>query len=100
MTYRETIDFLFNVTPVFEKGDAGAYKPGLERMQAMAEEIGNPHVGQRYLHIAGTNGKGSVSSTLAAILTASGYRTGLFTSPHLIDFRERIRINGVPISEE
>lgn len=100
MTYRETIDFLFNVTPVFEKGDAGAYKPGLERMQAMAEEIGNPHVEQRYLHIAGTNGKGSVSSTLAAILTASGYRTGLFTSPHLIDFRERIRINGVPISEE
>lgn len=102
MTYKQTIDFLFAATPLFEKQGGSAYKPGLERVLAMAEVIGNPHQaeGIRFIHIGGTNGKGSTSSTLAAVLSASGYRTGLFTSPHLVDFRERIRIDGTPISPE
>ncbi len=102
MTYKQTIDFLFAATPLFEKQGGSAYKPGLERVLAMAEVIGNPHQaeGIHFIHIGGTNGKGSTSSTLAAVLSASGYRTGLFTSPHLVDFRERIRIDGTPISPE
>lgn len=101
MTYQQTIDYLFAATPQFEQQGGSAYKPGLERVSAMARAIGNPHLspGVRYIHVAGTNGKGSTSSTLAAILSAAGYRTGLFTSPHLVDFRERIRVNGVPIEE-
>ena len=101
MTYQQTIDYLFAATPQFEQQGGSAYKPGLERVLAMAEAIGSPHLGTgvRYIHVAGTNGKGSTSSTLAAILSAAGYRTGLFTSPHLVDFRERIRIDGVPIEE-
>ena len=100
MTYQQTIDYLFAATPQFEQQGGSAYKPGLERVLAMAEAIGSPHLGSgiRYIHVAGTNGKGSTSSTLAAILSAAGYRTGLFT-PHLVDFRERIRIDGVPIEE-
>ena len=101
MTYQQTIDYLFAATPQFEQQGGSAYKPGLERVLAMAEAIGSPHLGSgiRYIHVAGTNGKGSTSSTLAAILSAAGYRTGLFTSPHLVDFRERIRIDGMPIEE-
>lgn len=101
MTYQQTIDYLFAATPLFEQQGGVAYKPGLERMLAMAEAIGNPHNAQgiRYIHVGGTNGKGSTSCTLAAIVKAAGYRTGLFTSPHLVDFRERIRVDGVPITQ-
>lgn len=98
--YREAIDFLFNSFPAFHDKGAGAYKPGLERTRALAGEFGNPHRGLDVIHVGGTNGKGSTSHTLAAVLQSAGYRTGLFTSPHLVDFRERIRIDGRMISRE
>lgn len=100
MSYQETIDFLFSSVPCFQQQGGIAYKPGLERVLAMAEVMGNPHLAFRSIHVGGTNGKGSTASTLAAILVASGYKTGLFTSPHLVDFRERIRINGIPVSKD
>ena len=100
MTYEETIDYLFKSAPVFEKIGAAAYKPGLGTTMALDEHFGHPHRSFKTIHVAGTNGKGSVSHTLAAILQAAGHRVGLFTSPHLVDFRERIRVNGEMISEQ
>ncbi len=100
MTYTETIQYLFNATPVFEKVGAPAYKEGLSTTIALDEHFGHPHTHYKTIHIAGTNGKGSCSHTLAAILQSEGYKVGLYTSPHLVDFRERIRINGQCISEE
>lgn len=100
MTYREAIDFLFESTPMFQNIGAHAYKPGLHTVTALSAAFGNPHRRLRTIHVAGTNGKGSTSSLIAASLTAAGYRTGLYTSPHLLDFRERIRIDGEMISEE
>lgn len=99
MTYNQAIDFLFNSLPAFEKGGAGQYKPGLDTARSLSLLYGNPHSSLRCIHIAGTNGKGSTASTLAAVLQSSGYRTGLYTSPHIKDFRERIRINGEMITE-
>ncbi len=99
MNYQQTIDFLYNATPAFEQKGAEAYKPGLERMLGMSQVLGHPHQKFRSLHIAGTNGKGSVSSTLASVFIEQGLKVGLFTSPHLVSFRERIRINGTPIEE-
>ena len=98
--YEETIEYLFNSTPVFEKIGAGAYKEGLQNTWALDEHLGHPHRQFVSIHVAGTNGKGSVSHTLAAILQAAGYRVGLYTSPHLVDFRERIRVNGQCVSEQ
>ncbi len=98
--YQQTIDFLYNSFPMFQNIGAGAYKPGLGRMLEMLDTIGCPHEKLRVIHVAGTNGKGSTAHTLAAILNSAGYRTGLFTSPHLVDFRERIRINGEMISRQ
>ena len=100
MNYQETTAYLFNVTPVFEKIGAGAYKEGLDNSWALDEHFGHPHRQFRSIHVAGTNGKGSCSHTIAAVLQAAGYRVGLYTSPHLVDFRERIRINGERISEQ
>ncbi|MBR4389330.1 MAG: bifunctional folylpolyglutamate synthase/dihydrofolate synthase [Prevotella sp.] len=100
MSYKETIDYLFKSTPVFEKVGAVAYKPGLDTTLALDKHLGCPHRSFKTIHVAGTNGKGSVSHTLAAILQAAGHRVGLFTSPHLVDFRERIRVNGEMISEQ
>ena len=100
MTYQETIDYLFHVTPVFEKVGAGAYKEGLSNTWAMDEHFGHPHRQFKTIHVAGTNGKGSCSHTIAAILQSAGYIVGLYTSPHLVDFRERIRVNGLMVSEE
>ena len=85
---------------MFQQVGAGAYKAGLENTWALDEHFGYPHRSYRTIHIAGTNGKGSCSHTLAAILQHAGYRVGLYTSPHLIDFRERIRVNGQPVPEE
>ncbi len=99
MTYQETIEYLVNATPMFQKIGSKAYKEGLENTIALDNHFNNPHKNFPIIHIAGTNGKGSCSHTLASVLQASGYKVGLFTSPHLIDFRERIRINGEPISE-
>lgn len=100
MTYKETVDYLFNSTPVFEKIGAGAYKEGLENTLRLDEHFHHPHRLYKTIHIAGTNGKGSVSHTLASILQEQGLKVGLYTSPHLVDFRERIRINGKCISEK
>ena len=100
MNYQETIEYLFNSTPVFEKIGAKAYKPGLQTTEALDEHFGHPHRQFKTIHIAGTNGKGSCSHTLAAILQAEGYKVGLYTSPHLVDFRERIRVNGECVPEQ
>ena len=100
MTYQETVEYLFNSTPVFEHIGASAYKEGLETTHTLDEHFGHPHTHFLTIHIAGTNGKGSCSHTLAAILQAEGYKVGLYTSPHLIDFRERIKVNGKMISEQ
>lgn len=100
MNYNETIDYLFHSTPVFEKIGAKAYKPGLQTTEELDAHFGHPHKLFKTIHVAGTNGKGSCSHTLAAILQSQGYKVGLFTSPHLVDFRERIRVNGECISEQ
>ncbi len=100
MTYKETLDYLFAGIPVFQHSGASAYKPGLGTSKALDDYLGNPHKEYRTIHIAGTNGKGSTSHLLAAILQEAGHTVGLFTSPHLVDFRERIRVNGEMISED
>ena len=100
MTYQETCNYLFNQMPMFERQGATGYKEGLSNTLALDEHFGHPHKAYATIHVAGTNGKGSVSHTIAAVLQECGYRVGLYTSPHLVDFRERIRINGSPISEE
>lgn len=98
--YTEATEWLFEQIPMFQNDGAGAYKPGLERVEVLAAAFGNPHHKIKTIHVAGTNGKGSTSSYIASALTAAGKRTGLFTSPHLTDFRERIRIDGDMISED
>lgn len=100
MTYEETIDYLFHATPVFENVGASAYKEGLTNTLALDNHFNHPHRQYKTIHVAGTNGKGSCSHTLASILQAEGYKVGLYTSPHLIDFRERIRVNGQCIDQE
>lgn len=100
MNYNETVEYLFNSTPVFEKIGSAAYKEGLYNTNALDEHFNHPHRQFKTIHVAGTNGKGSCSHTIAAMLQAEGLRVGLFTSPHLVDFRERIRINGECISEQ
>lgn len=100
MTYEKTVNYLFNIAPLFQNIGAGAYKEGLGNSLKLDEHFGHPHKSYKCIHIGGTNGKGSVSHTLAAILQSAGYRVGLYTSPHLTDFRERIKVNGEMISEE
>ena len=99
MDYQQTCNYLFTQTPMFEKLGVSGYKEGLENTLALDEHFGHPHKNFRSIHIAGTNGKGSCAHTIAAILQQCGYKVGLYTSPHLVDFRERIRINGQPIPE-
>ena len=100
MNYTETLDYLFSSMPSFQQVGGDAYKPGLERIAEFCRQIGNPQRNYFVIHIAGTNGKGSVSNMLAAVLQQAGYQTGLFTSPHLTDFRERIRVNGEMIPKQ
>lgn len=100
MDYQSTLKYLYESVPMFQEVGGRAYKPGLETTHKLDEYFGHPHQQFKTIHIAGTNGKGSCSHTIAAVLQSAGYRVGLFTSPHLIDFRERIRINGEMISEE
>ena len=100
MDYQNTLTYLYNSVPMFQQVGGKAYKEGLENTLLLDEHFNHPHHSFRTIHVAGTNGKGSCSHTLAAILQSAGYRVGLYTSPHLIDFRERIRINGQPIPEE
>ncbi len=99
MTYEETLAYLYERLPMFTRIGAVAYKKDLHNTLALLENIGNPHTGFKSIHVAGTNGKGSTSHMLAAIFQANGYKTGLYTSPHLKDFRERIKVNGEFISE-
>ena len=100
MNYTQTLEFLFTSMPSFQRVGGDAYKPGLERIQAFCNHLGNPQRNYYTIHVAGTNGKGSVSNMLASILQQAGYRTGLFTSPHLKDFRERIRVDGEMIPKQ
>ncbi|MBQ9212503.1 MAG: bifunctional folylpolyglutamate synthase/dihydrofolate synthase [Bacteroidales bacterium] len=99
-SYKEAENYLFTQLPVFEKTGGSAYKPGLKTATSLDNFFHNPHKDFVSIHIAGTNGKGSVSNFLASILQEAGYKTGLFTSPHIVDFKERIRINGEKISED
>lgn len=99
MTYQQTLDYLFARLPMYQRVGAIAYKADLVNTIKIAELLGKPHLKLKCIHIAGTNGKGSSSHMLAAILQQSGYKTGLYTSPHLTDFRERIKINGKMISK-
>jgi dihydrofolate synthase / folylpolyglutamate synthase len=100
MTYRETLDFLYSQLPVYHRIGKAAYKANLDNTLALDSHFGSPHRQFKSVHVAGTNGKGSVSHMLASVFQAAGYRTGLYTSPHLRDYRERIRVNGVMISED
>lgn len=100
MNYEETIKYLYNSVPMFQKVGATAYKEGLYNTHELDRHFGHPHRQYKTIHIAGTNGKGSCSHTIAAILQAEGYKVGLYTSPHLVDFRERIRVNGECISKD
>src|ERR1022692_4245608 len=99
MDYSQTTDFLFSRLPMYSRIGAQAYKNDLTNIRILCGILGNPEKKFRSVHIAGTNGKGSTSHMLAAILQRSGYKTGLYTSPHLYDFRERIRVNGQMVPE-
>lgn len=99
MNYAQTLDYLYSSLRSFQDAGGDAYKPGLERIESFMTYLGRPHRHYATVHIAGTNGKGSTSHIIAAVLQAAGFRTGLFTSPHLHDFRERIRVDGTEISE-
>ena len=98
--YNDAIEFLYTSMPMFQRVGASAYKPGLDTVKLLDKKFGTPHKNYLTIHIAGTNGKGSTAHTLAAILQSAGYRVGLYTSPHLVDFRERIRVNGRMISRD
>ena len=100
MNYQEAVEYLYTQTPLFQNVGQEAYKEGLYNTVTIDRHLGCPHKLYKTIHVAGTNGKGSVSHTLAAILQASGLKTGLYTSPHLTDFRERIRVNGKPVSPD
>ncbi len=100
MNYQQTIDYLYASQPAFHLVGASAYKPGLDNTYRLMAHLGNPYEQLRAVHVAGTNGKGSTSHLIAAALQAQGYKVGLFTSPHLVDFRERIRVSGEMISQE
>lgn len=100
MTYDKTLEWLYAQLPMFSRTGAAAYKPGLQTSHDLDAYFGHPHRKFKSIHVGGTNGKGSTSHMLAAILQSQGYKTGLYTSPHLIDFRERIRIDGKMIEKE
>lgn len=100
MNYQETLDYMFSQLPMYHRIGAAAYKADIQPTIDMMEALGNPELKFKSIHVAGTNGKGSVSHFLASILQEAGYKVGLYTSPHLVDFRERIRINGEMIPQE
>jgi dihydrofolate synthase/folylpolyglutamate synthase len=100
MTYAEALTFLYEQLPVFHRDGAKAIRPGLNNTLRLCEHLGNPHQAFKSIHVGGTNGKGSTSHMLAAILQQAGLRVGLYTSPHLKDFTERIKVNGIPIDKQ
>jgi dihydrofolate synthase/folylpolyglutamate synthase len=100
MNYQETINWMFNQLPMYQLKGASAYKKDLTNAYLLANHLDNPQKNLKCIHVAGTNGKGSTSHMLASILQEAGYKVGLYTSPHLRDYRERIKINGEEISED
>ena len=100
MNYKETLDWMFNKLPMYQTQGATAYRKDITNTVLLANHLGNPERNLKCIHVAGTNGKGSTSHLLASVLQEAGYKVGLYTSPHLKDYRERIAINGNPISEE
>lgn len=99
-SYQDTLDWMFSKLPMYQKVGGSAYRPGLERILAMDTHLEHPHRTFKSIHVAGTNGKGSTSHILASVLQSAGYKVGLYTSPHLLDFRERIKVNGQLITEK
>src|SRR3712207_6519970 len=99
MTYQQTIDYLFAQLPMFSRIGSAAFKKDLTNIRLLCDHLGNPEKQFKSIHVGGTNGKGSTSHMLAATLQTAGYKTGLYTSPHLYDFRERIKIDGQMVSE-
>ena len=100
MNYKETLDWIFNKLPMYQTQGASAYRKDITNTVLLAKHLGNPEHYLKCIHVAGTNGKGSTSHLLASVLQEAGYKVGLYTSPHLKDYRERITINGIPISED
>ena len=98
--YEQTLEFLYSQLPAYHRVGKAAYKGDLDTTIALDNYFGNPHRKYHTIHVAGTNGKGSVSHMIASVLQEAGYKTGLYTSPHLRDFRERIRVNGEMIPED
>ena len=99
MTYEQTLQYLYEKTPLYQHIGNKAYKPGLDNIKQLDTHFEHPHTAFKTIHVGGTNGKGSVSHSLAAVLQSNGYKVGLYTSPHLQDFAERIRVNGEKISK-
>ena len=99
MNYSQTLTWLFERLPMYQRVGPPAMRLGLDQMNRLSAALGDPHRSTKSIHIAGTNGKGSTSSIISKILQEKGYKVGLYTSPHLIRFNERIRINGKPISD-
>ena len=100
MNYKESIDWILEKLPFYQEKGNEAYKPGLERISSFLEVLNNPHKSLKFIHVAGTNGKGSTCHYISSILQESGYSVGLFTSPHFFDYRERIRINNKKITNQ
>ena len=100
MNYQETIDYLFKKLPIYQRKGVVAYKKDIGNITKICNQLNNPHNNFKSIHIAGTNGKGSTAHLISSILQEANYKVGLYTSPHLKDFRERIRINGIMISKE
>jgi dihydrofolate synthase / folylpolyglutamate synthase len=100
MTYQQTLDYLFSQLPMYQRIGQAAYKADLKSTIELLDTLNNPQHNFKSIHVAGTNGKGSVSHMVSSVLMEAGYKTGLYTSPHLKDFRERIKINGICISED
>ena len=100
MSYQEILQWMFSKLPMYQRKGAAAYRPGLDAMLALDNHLGLPHKSFKCIHVAGTNGKGSTSHMLASVLQQAGYKVGLYTSPHLLDFRERIKVNGSMIPEQ
>ena len=99
-SYQETIMWMFSKLPMYQRKGATAYRPGLDAMKKLDKHIGKPHKSFKSIHIGGTNGKGSTAHMIASVIQTAGYKTGLYTSPHLLDFRERIKVNGLKISKD
>jgi dihydrofolate synthase/folylpolyglutamate synthase len=100
MNYQETLDYLFSKLPMYQRQGVAAYKADIGNIVAASKYLGNPHAQFKSIHIAGTNGKGSTAHMLTSVLQEAGYKVGLYTSPHLKDFRERIKVNGKMITEQ